>query len=242
MQKLGYEAALCYTLSLMNLSAARRTAYAQSLAQRGIDVEAQDPRDTRAPRPPRTVSAAKWIRQNLYAKSWDSKVSSWKPLHIKSDAVSHGGSSLRTIHVLEQLKTFVELWRSTKVRPQWRSSIKGIGLAASQALKPGTIVAEAIKDAKTQSGAKCETMGVGGAWFGSASLVNSACAQCANALFRKRNGRLLVVIREPEDVDAEPGVKKGVEITVPYEQDSATGEMTCAVCGEQLNAERLDIG
>ena len=76
----------------------------------------------------------------------------------------------------------------------------------------------------------------------SASLVNSACAQCANALFRKRNGRLLVVIREPEDVDAEPGVKKGVEITVPYEQDSATGEMTCAVCGEQLNAERLDIG
>jgi hypothetical protein len=114
--------------------------------------------------------------------------------------------------------------------------VYGLGIYATRKLKEGEVVARAVEDDLIDD-VECGTRGAGGAWLGPAMLTNSACAKCANALFRIRCGmRAVVIIKE---------VRCGGQVFVPYEQDGAGGDgeepMKCPVCAVVLDAVSTDI-
>ena len=240
LQKLAYEAGLDCTLSYIRVTPEQRVAYAAACALRAIDIAPQDLRRSPAPRPAlRAGSSAKeqWIRDNLYAKGWDrAETSNQKPLWIKADAVGRGPRDSCKMECMDQLKTWVELWTSEDVEARWCGGrVGGLGVFASRRLPAGREAVSAVVDRRSGEGCSCETLGEGAdgavhAWFGAASLVNAACGKCATAVFRRRNGRRVVVVREDRG-----DLSKGREVTVPYVQGGRP--MCCGGCGVALTSE-----
>ena len=161
---------------------------------------------------------------------------------------------VREFFAEEQLVAWALFLASQDVHAEYRKAT-GLGIYASRPLSSGMDLCQLVVDDVIESG-KCESVGEGGAWLGPAALVNSACAEHANALFRPlgRRGpgglpsRYTVKVRPPREGERGPIVKKGQQVYVPYEQERDCGvSMRCRfpgcsrVLGGPDNADSLDI-
>jgi hypothetical protein len=228
MQKYGFEAGLDFILSLIELPKEDRAQYCAYLAERGVDVAADDKRLSPAPRPVLAgTSASDWVADNLHLKNWDKND---RPLRIKHAAVDVKKGK-RTVYPQAQLEYWVEFAASDDVHVLYNRK-SGLGVYASRALhgsqcehasrpaKAGTLACCVVDDACDDE--EVLTMGANGAWFGPGALVNSACARCANALFGETTeGKAFIKLR--------CCVSKGDQILVPYLQKRASACIKCRV-------------
>jgi hypothetical protein len=236
-QKHAQEAGIDYTLSLQGVSPNGRYVYARQLRGRGFEIDLEDRRPSRAPVPVinKQQTVDQWVRKNIFVKSYDKNVR--LPLRIKSGAVTSGGRELRKILPARQLAMWVNLWTSKDVEA--RLSVKlGLGLFARRTLKPHTEVARAVIDPFIND-PTCLSHHQHGAAFGPLSLVNAACVDCANALFRKLDvpgqdklDEMIVKVREDE-------VAPKAQLLVPYYQEGEC--MPCAKCGMTLTKANTEL-
>jgi hypothetical protein len=225
----AYEAFVDYLLENIGVRGKARHAYVAQLADRGTDVP--QVRHIDAPKPmfgpeEKHKTAEEWLVYNIRGKGWD-RVG--PPFEIKQSALTHGGRMHRTIIPLDQLVMCVNFMASSTVKADFSTKM-GLQLRVTTKHIKGDLLAQAVVDPKVVD-PTCGTRGSRGAWFGPATLINSACAKCANAVFKE--GKKVVEVRAAKTIAA------GAEVLVPYAQGAG---LTCAVCDLPVTrAAREDV-
>ena len=135
-------------------------------------------------------------------------------------AVGRGGRFHREIFPLRQLVWWVEFLASDAVRASFDDEL-GLSLWVEVAVDRGALIAQSIVDQHVQDMGS-GTQGASGAWFGPASLINCACADCANATFK------LVKCGKVVEVRAARKLAPGTEVLVAYVQGAP---VVCARAG-----------
>ena len=111
------------------------------------------------------------------------------------------------------------------------SSVDGLDLRASRALRKGDEVAGGVVD-ELSVDPDTDSLTDRGVLCGPISLANAACRRCANARFHiRRDGVWVLRIRTP--------VPRGASIRVPYAQHSEDAEPLACACGVRLTQEEV---
>lgn len=109
----------------------------------------------------------------------------------------------------------------------------GLGIYATSVLNKHDEIAGGIVD-NTCHDSSTLSLCSDGVLMGPVALANSACIDCANALFsRRRDGSWVLV--------ASKRIKRGTEVTVPYAQHDTDGKPLQCACGAALTGDAIEL-
>ena len=200
--------------------------YSSRLYKVVLDLPTLTRRNLRPPKVPEgcadamrpTVPLKEWLQSSLFRKGHDKTTQlGRRPLVIARGA----GQFEAATFPKEQLMMWAEFWRNRAVV---LLQSHGLGLAVCRPQSTGVVIARGVLDSSVTWKESMLLLpaadGKAATLLGPASLVNSACADCANAELKR--------VGNTYEVELRCQVQAGEEILCCYEVDGE--QMLCNVC------------